>query len=547
MSLQPEPVGPVPEETARVARAAFPKGTRYMRMRDVLGAIYADADFAALFPARGRPAAAPWRLALVTVMQFAEGLSDRQAAEAVRARIDWKYALGLDLTDPGFDFSVLCEFRGRLVAGDAAHLVLDRLLAACTARGLLAARGRQRTDSTHVLGALRALSRLERVAETLRVALEALARTDPGWVRAHAPAAWYARYGRRIEEYRLPRSQADRAAFAAEVGTDGMALLAALGADGTPAELREVPEVAVLRQVWDHQYAPAGDGVRFRATEEVPAAADQTETPHEPEARFAVKRGTAWTGYKAHLTETCDDDTPHLITHVETTLATDADLDGLDPIQADLARKALLPGRHPVDAGYVRGSTLVASGARGVDLVGPIQADSRWQATEATGFAAARFAVDWEAHVVTCPRGKASAHWGESATARGPLIEVRFAPADCAARPVRARCTRAKTAPRGLTLAPREVHEAIRAARARQETPAFAAEYAGRAGVEGTLSQGVRAFGLRRARYRGLAKAHLQHLATAAGINLARLHDWRAGRPRSQTRRSRFARLAPAA
>jgi transposase len=188
VSLRPESIGPVPEETARVARAAFPKGNRFMQMRDVLGAVYADADFAARFPPRGRPAEAPWRLAFVTVMQFAEGVSDRQAAEAGRDRIDWKYALGLELTDPGFDFTVLTEFRARLFAGSAEHLLLDRLLAACAERGWLKARGRQRTDSTHVLGALRVLSRLECVAETMRRALEAIAASAPVWVQAHAPA-----------------------------------------------------------------------------------------------------------------------------------------------------------------------------------------------------------------------------------------------------------------------------------------------------------------------------------------------------------------------
>ncbi len=167
MSLQPEPVGPVPEATARVAQAAFPKGNTYMQLRDVLGVIYADASFAPLFARCRRPAESPWRLALVTIMQFAEGLSDRQAAEAVRARIDWKYALGLELTDPGFDFSVLCEFHARLIQGAAEQLLLDALLTACKERGYLKARGRQRTDATQVLGVLRLLSRLEQVAETL--------------------------------------------------------------------------------------------------------------------------------------------------------------------------------------------------------------------------------------------------------------------------------------------------------------------------------------------------------------------------------------------
>jgi transposase len=148
VALRPELIGPIPEETARIARAAFPKGHQYLRLRDELGTIYDDARFAALFPAHGRPAEAPWRLALVTVLQFAEGLTDRQAADAVRDRLAWKYLLGLELTDTGFDFSILSDFRARLVAGGAEGHLLDALLDCCKAAGLIRPRGAQRTDST---------------------------------------------------------------------------------------------------------------------------------------------------------------------------------------------------------------------------------------------------------------------------------------------------------------------------------------------------------------------------------------------------------------
>jgi len=184
MSLQPQPVCPVPEETARIARAAFPRGNVYMRVRDALGSLYSDETFADLFPTRGQPAETPWRLALVTVMQFAEGLPDRQAADAVRGRIDWTYALGLEVDDAGFDASVLSEFRARLVAGGAEETLLDTLLTQFRDRGLLKARGRQRTDSTHVLAAIHVLNRLECVGETLRHALNALAVTTPEWLRS---------------------------------------------------------------------------------------------------------------------------------------------------------------------------------------------------------------------------------------------------------------------------------------------------------------------------------------------------------------------------
>ena len=192
MSLKPTPVQPVPDETARVARAAFPKGNPYLTLRDQLGTIFQDDDFAALFPGCGQPSLPPWRLALITIMQFREQLADRQAAEAVRARIDWKYLLGLELTDPGFDFSVRSEFRDRLLASSAEERLLDTLLSGV---GLLKARGQQRMDSTHVLAAIRVLSRLELVAETLRATLNDLATVAPDWLQGLAPLEWYTRYG----------------------------------------------------------------------------------------------------------------------------------------------------------------------------------------------------------------------------------------------------------------------------------------------------------------------------------------------------------------
>jgi transposase len=190
MSLQPTAIAPVPAETARVAHIVFPTGALAIDLRDQVGTIYEDPLFADLFPTRGQPAEAPWRLALVTVLQFVEGLSDRQAAQAVRRCIDWKYAVSLDLTDPGFHYSVLSEFRARLLAGQAEQRLLTALLDLLKQRGWLKGRGRQRTDSTHVLAAVRVLNRLELVGETLRHTLNVLAEVAPTWVRAQAPAEW---------------------------------------------------------------------------------------------------------------------------------------------------------------------------------------------------------------------------------------------------------------------------------------------------------------------------------------------------------------------
>src|SRR5919199_39704 len=258
MSLRPHGIAPVPEETIRVARAAFPQGHPYLTFRDALGSIFQDEDFMALFPLEGQPGLPPWRLALVTIMQLRENLADRQAAEAVRARIDWKYLLSLDLTDPGFDFSVLSEFRDRLLAGSAEEVLLEKLLERCRALGLLKARGQQRTDSTHVLAAIRVLNRLELVAETLRAALNAVATVAPAWLQAITPLAWYERYSRRIEASRLPQDKPEREAYAQVVGEDGFQFLDALEAPDAPQEVRELPVIATLRRTWQRHYDRTG-------------------------------------------------------------------------------------------------------------------------------------------------------------------------------------------------------------------------------------------------------------------------------------------------
>src|SRR3954454_20911594 len=321
MSLRLQPLPPVPDDTARIAQAAFRRGNPYVLLRDRLGAVFADADFADLYPKLGQPAYAPWRLALVTLMQFREGLSDRQAAEAVRGRIDWKYLLALDLADAGFDFSVLCEFRTRLLHHEATERLLARVLDAARDDGLLKARGRQRTDSTHMLAAVRDLNRLELLGETLRAALNAIASTAPDWLHSLAPPEWHARYDRRVEDVRLPDAGPKRDAYAVQVGADGFLVLHALDGAQTPAGVRDLPEVGVLRRVWARHFerdeagsdgsGSAGErpsrGVRLRPAQGR-GPGERVESPYDTEARFRAKAGTNWTGYMTHFTETCDAD-----------------------------------------------------------------------------------------------------------------------------------------------------------------------------------------------------------------------------------------------
>jgi len=304
--------------------ASFPRGNAYLRVYDALGPIYSNPQFAALFPKGGQPAVAPAQLALVTIFQFAEGLSDRQAADAVRGRIDWKYALCLELEDPGFDASVLSEFRARLIAEGAETVLFETLLAALKEAGLVKPRSRQRTDSTHVLAAIHVLNRLELVGETLRHALNTLAAVAPDWLRSQVPADWYARYGRRFEEYRLPDALAERAALAEQIGADGRALLTVVFASETAAWLAQVPAIETLRRVWVQQFH-ADEPVRWRAASDLPPSAVVISSPYDPDARYCKKRETIWTGYKVHLTETCDAELPSIVTDADTTVATTVD------------------------------------------------------------------------------------------------------------------------------------------------------------------------------------------------------------------------------
>jgi transposase len=552
--LRPMPIEPIPSETARVARAAFPKGHRYLRLADELDTLFTDELFATLLPTSGQPALAPWRLGLVTILQFAEGLSDRQAADTVRSRIDWKYGLRLELADPGFDASVLSEFRGRLIAGAAESLLFETLLTWCRSHQLVNARGRQRTDSTHILAAVRALNRIEVVGETLRHALNTLAAVAPEWLRAVSPPEWRDRYTRRAEDDRLPSTQTARAALALTIGNDGRRLLSAVDHPDAPPWLREVPAVAILRRVWIQHYWWDSTQLQWREADNTPPAARFISSPYDPEAHDARKHTTQWVGYKVHLTETCEDDLPHLITHVETTPSPTADGATTPKIHAALQRRGLLPGTHIVDTGFLDADLLVQSRDDfGVELLGPTRLDYHWQAQAGAGFDAQHFPIDWDRQRATCPAGKTSISWTPAIDNRkNAVIKIKFSTKDCRRCDHASQCIRSQKryARRTLTIRPQPQYQALQTARQREATEVFRAEYARRAGIEGTISRETRGMRLRRTRYIGLRRVHLGHILAAVGLNALRLGEWFLETARAKTRLTPFARLmahAPAA
>src|SRR3954449_4492694 len=514
MSVQPSPWPEPAPEVAAAVRATYRRRQSPLPVviRDRLGELFPDAEFAAAFGVRGRPGWSPGRLALITVLQMTENLTDRQAAEAVRDKMSWKYALGLGLDDEGFDASVLSEFRTRVVEHGLEQRALDLLLSALVAHGLLGPGGRARTDSTHVICAVRDLNRLELAGESVRAAAEALAAAGPGLagpgnrslppggppgaLAAAAPdwlargidvADWAARYGARIDSWRLPASASRRAELAAAYGRDAVRLLRAVYDPRAPAWLHELPAIDLLRRVLVQHYLITADAhgrevVRMREAEVdgLPPGRARISSPYDPDARWAAKgEELFWHGYKVHLTETCGDPAtdgeatggegsggakrPNLIIGVPTTDATVPDAKVTEPIHAALADRALLPAEHPVDAGYPSAAGVLEAARRwGITLVSPLGSDHSHQARAGAGYDRAAFGIDFDAQRATCPQGQTSARW-HPVTQRGTAaIVIQFAADTCRPCPVRHRCTRSTSPRHGrqLTVPPREVHRA---------------------------------------------------------------------------------------
>ena len=592
MCMQPA-AWPEPDPLIAAAIAARYSGKRprplAVQVRDRLGQWLEDEQFAAAFGDRGRPGWSPSRLALVTILQREENLADRAAAEAVRTRIDWQYLLGLPLDDPGFDHTVLPEFRNKVADAGLGQVALDALLTRLAAGGLVKGGGKQRTDSTHVVAAVAALNRLELAGESVRAALEALTAAHPGWVAQRICVPDFARrYGTPMTSWRPPVSQARRDELAIAYARDGYALLEAVYDSSSPGWLRELPAADVLRRVLlqtctrtitggkevirRREKEPEGDGL--------PHGHIRIASPYDTDARWGVKREEFWLGYKLHVTETCDDAPPctcqagaaagldpgagaggagagaqdrghdkdcaqlafpNLITHVATTDATVTGNQMTGVIDDDLARKNLPPGRHYLDSGYLSAALVVAEHARhGIALIGPLLAGTSAQARAGQGYARADFTVGYDTKTVSCPQGKTAAAWSPCTQHGKDAIVVTFSAAGCGPCPVRTLCTTGRR--RQLTLPPRDLAEAQAAARAAETTIPFQADYARRAGVEGTMHQAT-AHGARRARYRGLPRTRLDHVYMACALNLLRLQAYWTGTPLDRQRTSHLARL----
>jgi len=389
----------------------------------------------------------------------------------------------------------------------------------------------------------RVLNRLELVGETLRATLNALALIAPDWLRQQITPDWFDRYSDRLENYRLPKSKSEQTQLAEIIGQDGHQLLDAIYTSQAPSWLWELPMVDILRQVWLQQFYQTEKDIQLR--EQQPPSAQLIQSPYDAQARYGTKRTMSWVGYKVHLTETCTEGAPHLITQVVTTAATTTDVMVTETIEQGLAQQGVLPDEHFVDAGYINVQQVLSSQQeRGIHLVGPVLPESSWQVREGKGFSVEHFRIDWSAQTATCPAGCRSAGWYPTHKDGHAIIQIEFATKDCRECPSRALCTRSKQKPRRLVVRPEAQHELLQQRRQWQATEEFKKKYASRAGIEGTLSQAIRGLALRQCRYVGQAKAHLQHVMTAAAMNIIRVVAWLKGEALAQTRLSHFANLA---
>jgi transposase len=576
MSMRPVPL---PDPDPVIAAAIRKKYARRepplaVAMRDHLGAWMQDEDFAEAFGSRGRRGESPAMLAMVLVLKHAEGKTDREAAEAVRTDLDWLYALGLPLDDEGFDFSVLSEFRERLAGHGMEEKVLDALLSKLQEDGLVKPGGKQRTDSTHVLANARELHAFELITESVRAALEALAASCPGWLTSRICVSdWERRYGLRTASWSSPRpkSRTKRDELAVARAADGYALVSACYEDSAPPWARDIPAVQVLRTVLVQNFTVTTDDqgrevtIRREHGQEtgVPPAHLRIESPYDPGARRGAKDDFTWLGYKLHITETCDgppacgcpgdgarcphDVRPNLITHAATTDATVADVTMTLPIARDLHEKNRAPARQYEDSGYASARNILdAAGLYGITLITPLARDPSRQAREGNGYDRASFTVDYDARTVTCPQGQATTRWSQTADRGRTVINVEFPAAACRACPARPQCTTSQKRGRTMKLPERELYEIQAAARADQDSKDWWQDYQRRAGCEATMSQAIAATGIRRTRYRGLAKVHLDHCLSAAAVNVIRLCAYWSGTPISRTgnRTSRLSMLA---
>jgi transposase len=536
MSLKMQTPWPMPEETGRIGKKLLEETDAYRLIGDQLFEEWKEEEVADLYSSEGKPGFSPVILAFVSVFQFMERLADRQAAQALRMRLDWKYALHLPLEDMGFDYSVLSEFRDRLIEGGAENQVFEKLVEQIRGMGLIKERGKQRTDSIAMLVKVRRLSRIEMVVETLRLAVVALVAANREWSEEVIPPSWEQKYGERFVRQRY--SEQEWKEYEANIGNDGQWMLKRLRDGGAPAELQDLPEVQVFSTVWAQQFRKAQGEMVYQELKKYDGHT-QIQTPHDPEARYSRKRRFEWLGDKVQVTETEDEGYPHIITDMVGTNSNQTDYEELPLIQDRLIERQCKPSQHYVDAGYMSGPNLAHSHGLEIDLIGPLPEVVTPQELLPNGITQAQFQMDPKKNVVTCPQG----HQARNPSLVVNTLSFHFPKKVCLACPLHARCCTGKG---GRTVGMNIHYDLVQTARTRQKSDTFKKDYhQHRSGIEGSLSALVRGHGMRVSRYIGQKKRNLQAIFTGCAANLKRTANWLSGE-RPQVRHKKSWSLYPA-
>ncbi len=511
----------IPEETRVVGEKLLAENSVYRLIGQQGDEMIRDADFEDMYSVEGRPGINPIVLAYVTVFQFLEKLPDRKAAEMAVWRMDWKYALRQELTWLGFHYSDLCNFRKRLLNNQQEMLIFEQVVGYLREKGHIKAKGKQRTDATHILGRVMHLSRLELVQETIRLAVGALINADAPWSLYHLPSTFVESHSARRDDYGLSKTKVKEKMQKA--GEAGYWLMERVEQHGKAA-LKELSEMQNLKRVLEEQFSWSDDENRPKARPNKEMKGDILQTPHDPAVRYGSKRGQGWQGYKLQVSETIEEEgetqPARFITDIEVTPANESDQAALEALQERLIEREVAPTEQYVDQGYMSGEHIHTSREKGIDLRGYVPGGG---SQKEEGFRLADFIVDIDKQQAICPAGKKSVRWTEVTPGTPKNVAYRASFGEqCRACPFFAsgQCT---TNPAGRRLDINRYHDELQARRLESKSKAFQLEMNQRNGVEGTISELVRAHGARHSRYRGLAKNQLQASFIGAATNLKRL------------------------
>jgi transposase len=515
MSLKESFPKEIPPTTRELVTPILPKNSVCRLLGDEGERLVDEEALSQMYHVEGRGGINPVILSFVLILQYLENIPDRQAALMVVMRMDWKYALRQELTWGGFDYSNLCNFRKRLYAHGQEFIVFEQLISYLKKAGYIKSK-KQRTDATHVLGAIERMSRLELVWETLRLAVGALINEDARWVLDQLPPSFVGYHTEKRGDYRMSKAKIEKAML--DAGRDGFWLLSQVAQIGDKRWL-ELPEMQMLERVLSEQFDPPNDDndTPLQTKANITACGDVIASPHDPDVRYSKKgTDTQWEGYKLQVTEIVDDELP-LITDIGIHSAIEHDSPALDTIQQRLIQRDLQPEQQYVDRAYCNGKTIASSWDKGIDLRGYISSSTRKEA----GFRLEDFAIDLHQQTAVCPQGRHATSFQASAQA-DVAFHVRFGK-QCQSCPVQALCTTEK---RGRSLEISPYHDILTRRRQEQTTAAFSQDMYARSRIESTICELTRKHGLRRSRYRGQHKANLQAAFTAVAVNLKRLANY---------------------